>query len=404
MRILIVSQYFWPENFRVNDLCLELKDRGHKVVILTGKPNYPNGTFFEGYSFFNKGIEYWNDIKIYRASLFRRRKRGAINLFLNYVSFAFFSGFKIFSIKEKFDKIIVYQLSPGTVGWPGLIAKKRFKAPLYFYIQDLWPESLTDAGGVSSKYVLNMVNKMMIFFYNHSNQIFVQSIGFVDFLVNKGVDRTKIKYLPNTVETFYKPEKILEKYKSQFPLGLKILFAGNIGIAQDFDTIIEAADILSKKGLLVNWIIIGDGRAKQDLTNKINKLNLIDRFLFIGTRPSSEMPFYFSCADILLVSLKKSLVFSLTIPSKVQSYLACKKPIIGNIDGIGATTIVESDAGFCSNSGDAESLAKNVELFSKLSLNQRQIHAENGYKYFLQNFDRSIVYDKLEYYLNEQNV
>lgn len=403
MRILIISQYFWPENFRINDLCLELKERGHHVTVLTGLPNYPKGDFYKGYNFFSKKKDSWNEIIIHRCKLFPRKNGSSFFLLTNYISFAIFSTLRILFLNTKFDNIIVYQLSPGTVGFPGIVAKFKFKAPLNFYIQDIWPESLSDAGNIKSKFILNNVDKMMKYFYQHSNKILVQSEGFIDFLVKKDISKTKLIYIPNTVEPFYKPVEVLEKYKSQMPNGFTILFAGNIGYAQDFDTILNAAVILKEKNIEVNWVIIGDGRAKQSLIDKVVELGLVNNFHFIGIRPSEEMPYYFSCADVLLVSLKESLIFSLTIPSKIQSYLACKKPIIANINGIGAKTIIESKSGLVSNSGDYEMLAKNIEEMTNKNEFEMNNFAINGYNYFLSKFERKIIYDKLEYHLNVSN-
>ena len=400
MRILIISQYFWPENFRINDLCLDLKERGHEVTVITGLPNYPKGIYYKGYNFFSKKNEIWNGIKIKRSKLFPRKNGSGIFLFINYISFAFFATIDILFLNDKFDNIIVYQLSPGTVGLPGIVAKYKFNTPLSFYIQDIWPESLSDAGNIRSKFILKIIDKMMNFFYQHSDQILVQSEGFIDFLVKKGVKKNKLVFIPNTVESYYKPVEILDKYKSQFPEGFNILFAGNIGFAQDFDTIVNAATKLNEKNIQVNWVIIGDGRAKQDLIDKVNKRGLINNFYFIGTRPSEEMPYYFSCADILLVSLKESLIFSLTIPSKIQSYLACKKPIIANISGIGAEKIIESKSGYVSNSGNFEMLANNIEKMKNKSAVEINNLSINGYNYFLLNFERKIIYDKLEHNLN----
>lgn len=400
MRILIISQYFWPENFRINDLCLELKERGHDITVITGLPNYPKGDFFNGYNFFSKKTDLWEGIKIHRCKLFPRKNGSGFFLLANYVSFAIFSSFRILFFNSKFDNIIVYQLSPGTVGLPGIVAKFKFNAPLSFYIQDIWPESLSDAGGIKSKFILNIVDKMMNYFYKQSNKILVQSEGFIDFLIDKGVPRSKLMYIPNTVESFYKPVEPIEKYKSQIPNGFNILFAGNIGYAQDFDTIVNAALILKEKGIDVNWVIIGDGRAKQALINKVSELDLVNNFHFIGIRPSEEMPFYFSCADVLLVSLKDSLIFSLTIPSKIQSYLACKKPIIANINGIGAKTIIDSKSGLVSNSGDFKMLANNIEEMKNKNSEEMNYFAINGYNYFLSNFERKIIYDKLDHNLN----
>ena len=400
MKILVISQYFWPENFRVNDLCLELQNRGHKVSVLTGKPNYPHGQLFEGYNFFSKKKENYNGVTVYRASLIPRGKGGSINLILNYLSFAFFACVRLFSITENFDKIIVYQLSPATVGFPGLLAKWKFKAQLYFYIQDLWPESLADAGGLNSKYILRIINSMMNLFYDKSTQIWVQSTGFVQYLENKGVNKSKIKILPNTVESFYKPENILEKYKAYFPIGFNIVFAGNIGVAQDFDTIINATILIKNKNVKINWIIIGDGREKSKIIEKIKTLNLNEYFHFLGSYPTCEMPFFFACADALLVSLRSSKIFSLTIPSKLQSYLACGKPIIGNLDGIAASIISESNSGLCASSGDEKKLAFNIEAMFNKDLKEREQFGLNAFNYYLQNFERNLIYKKLEKYLN----
>lgn len=400
MKILIITQYFWPENFRVNDLSLALKKRGHSVSVLTGIPNYPQGKYYDKYKFYNKKIEFWNNIKIYRSFLFPRGKGGGIRLILNYLTFALFASIKLFFIKEKFDKVIVYQLSPATVGIPGVIAKKIFNSSLIFYIQDLWPESLKDAGGINSKFIFTIIDKLMNYFYHKSNLILVQSEEFIEFLIKKGVNKSKIKYLPNTVENFYKPVNILEKYSSKFPDGFNILFAGNIGVAQDFNTIIKSAKILHKKKYNINWVILGDGREKKNIIKNIHLNNLDSRFYFLGSFPSKEMPYFFSCADLLLISLKKSSVFSITIPSKLQSYLACKKPLIGNVDGVASKIINKSGAGLSSESGDCLSLANNIEIMFKNEKSQMNNYSNSGFTYFKENFDRKIVYSNLEYFLN----
>ncbi len=396
MNLLVVSQYFWPENFRINDLCIELKKRGHCVSVLTGNPNYPNGKFQKGYSFFNCSVQYFEGVKIYRSPMISRGKGRGLRLIVNYVSFALFSTIRLLFIKEKFDKVLVYQLSPGTVGLPATIAGKYFKCPIIFYIQDLWPESLTDAGGINSKFIISFTDNMMKYFYKKSEFILVQSRGFINHLIKKGVSEEKIIYIPNTVESFYKPLEKNEKYNNLLPHGFNILFAGNIGFAQDFDTIIKAAKELEEKNIYVNWIILGEGRAKSSAISLIKELNLHDRFFFLGAFPSEEMPHFFSCADLLLVSLKKSQIFSLTIPSKIQSYLACKKPIIANLDGIGADIIFEARAGICSNSGDYNKLSENISMYLALPDSSKKEFAQNGYEYFLKEFERNIIYNKLE--------
>ena len=158
MRILIVTQYFWPENFKINDIALGLKGKGHEVEIITGKPNYPSGHFNAGYTFWNKRYELWNGIRINRSAVIPRGKGKGMQLLLNYISFAVFGSFRILFIHNKFDKIIVFEPSPITVGIPAIIAKYKFKAPIYFWVQDLWPASISAASTINNKYIINFFN------------------------------------------------------------------------------------------------------------------------------------------------------------------------------------------------------------------------------------------------------
>jgi glycosyltransferase involved in cell wall biosynthesis len=403
MRILIISQYFWPENFRINDLCLNLKERGHSVTVLTGKPNYPKGRFYDGYNYFNKNIEVWEEINIIRSFIIPRKNASSFNLIINYLSFLFSSCIKIFTINKKFDKIIAYQLSPGLIGAPAIIAKIKFNAPLFFYIQDLWPESIEDAGGVKSSLLIKSIDNLMKFFYNNSNTILVQSKGFIKFLEKKGVENNKIKYLPNTVENFYKPVNIDNEYLKKLPNGFNIIFAGNLGEAQALNLVIESAKIIKDKLIPINWIFFGDGRVKSNLIKLTNDLNLSSNVYFFDSVPSNEMPNYFACADVLLASLKKSVIFSLTIPSKIQSYLACAKPILAIIDGEGAKVIQESKSGYISQPGDIETFVENTVKIFNLSQDERKELGKNGFKYFKDEFSRTHIYNKLESLINNHD-
>ena len=196
MRILVISQYFYPENFRINDLCIGLKNNGHNVTVLTAKPNYPKGMFFYGYSFFKKPIEDYKGIKIYRSPIIPRGKATGLNLFLNYISFVIFGVFKLFLIREKFDKIFVYAPSPITVGYVGIAASFLFKAKPYLWVHDLWPESVKDAGGINNKFLLYLVDLMTKSIYYFYDCILVQSPSFKDYLLKQGVNDSKIIFYP----------------------------------------------------------------------------------------------------------------------------------------------------------------------------------------------------------------
>lgn len=400
MKILVITQYFWPESFKINDLALSLKDKGHDVTILTAIPNYPKGKFFSKYSFWKNNDEKWNGIYIYRCKIFARGK-GNIRLMLNYISFVFFCSIKVIFIKQKFDKIFVYEPSPVTVGLPAIIASRKFKAPFYFWVQDLWPESLTAAGGLTNKYVLAFFNWITILIYKKAKFILIQSRGFSDYILNQGDFSNKLVYFPNTAENFYKPIAAEDSYYSKLPKGFKLIFAGNIGEAQGINTLIEAAYIIKSQGLDVQWIFLGDGRQKQNYIQQIENLDLIDNFYFLGTFPAEEMPHFFACADALIVSLKKDNIFSLTIPAKVQCYLASGKPILGSLDGEGKRVINESKAGFVSPAGDANLFAMNVVRFYNLNSTEKNEMKQNGINYFRSEFGRDKLTDRLIDLLNK---
>ena len=395
MKILVVSQYFYPENFRINDLCYGLNEMGHEVEVLTGKPNYPKGSFYKGYSWYTKQTEVINGIKVYRSNLIPRGNSGGFRLFLNYFSFVFFASIKLFFIKQKFDKIFVYAPSPITVGFIGIIASFIFRAKPFLWVHDLWPESLKDAGGITNKIALGLVNLMTKLIYHFYDIILVQSPRFREYLIEQGVSKNKILYYPYYAESFYKVVKPKLKLKSIFSNGLNILFAGNIGVAQSFDTIISAANIVRKKKKNINFIIIGEGRDKQRVIKKISKLSLENNFKFLGSFPPEKMSEYFACADALLVSLKKSKIFRLTIPGKLQSYLASGKPIIGSVDGVSSDIILESKSGYVSPSENSKMLSTSIIKFSNLTKKEKLKMGENARKYFEKEFERNKLLLKL---------
>ena len=281
--ILIVSQYFWPENFKINDVAKGLVAKGYNVSVLTGLPNYPKGKIFEGYSFLKNKKENYDGVTIYRSLVIPRGNGSGTRLFLNYFSLALLASVRLLFIKSKFDKILVYEASPVTIGIPAIIAKYRFKAPIFFWVQDLWPESITAAGGIKNKYVINLVDKLTRFIYWHSKKILVQSRAFIPYILKQKVSSNKIIYLPNSTEKFYVKVNPNGKYKKIMPKdGPTLMFAGNIGEAQGFGTIIKSAKYLNDSEVKVNWVILGDGRQRESLEEKINGLNRLVAVKFEG--------------------------------------------------------------------------------------------------------------------------
>jgi len=361
MRILIVSQYFWPETFRINDLAIELVQRGHEVFVLTGKPNYPKGKIFEGYHFFTWSREVYNGIKIFRVPIIPRGKASGAQLAVNYASYVLFACLFIFFKRYRFDVSLTFAISPITQVYPALLHKKLFKSRAYLWVQDLWPESVAAAGKVKSLKVLEILNQMVKFIYQKSDAVLVQSKGFIPSICEKGINFRKIFYIPNWAEDFFlnEPDPNLNKYRSLVPSGFVVMFAGNIGESQDFESILSAAE----KTMHLNeikWVILGDGRRRSWVENEVRNRKLSKTFFLLGSYPVEEMPYFFQFANLMLLPLKDEPIFSLTIPSKIQSYLASGKPIATMLNGVGNEVIREAGCGFIAKAGEYNKLAENI--------------------------------------------
>jgi len=398
MRILVVTQYFWPESFRVNDLALGLKERGHAVAVLTGLPNYPTGRFFPGYGFFTPSSEEFNGLPVYRVPLIPRGSGQRWRLALNYFSFAIFASLLApVHCRGAFDLIFVFEPSPITVGIPAMMLKKFKRAPIMFWVQDLWPESLSATGAIRSELLLHWVAKLVRFIYERCDRILVQSEGFIPSVTALGADPQRVAYFPNWAETIYRPVATAEDApeRKEVPAGFCVMFAGNIGAAQSFETILEAATLL-RQHQDIHWVVVGDGHRRAWVEGQILERGLKQSVHLLGPRPAEVMPRYFALADALLVTLKCDPIFALTIPSKVQSYLACAKPILAALDGEGARVVRESGAGIVCPAEDAKALAESVLRLSRMSPQERAAMGQKGRTYFEANFEREKLLDRLE--------
>jgi len=398
VRLLIVSQYFWPENFRINDLAVAFRERGHDVTVLTGVPNYPEGSFYPGYGLFRKRREQWNGIEIIRMPLIPRGNGGGLRLALNYLSFAFFASLLApLRCRGHFDAIFVHEPSPITIGFPAMVMRRLKKAPLFFWVLDLWPESLEAAGGVKSAKILNWVGRMVRYIYSGCDRVLVQSRRFVEPVGAHGVARDDILYFPSWAEELYRPLPRSTAFdeKHTLPEGFRIMFAGNIGAAQDFESILSAAEEL-KSDSHIQWLIVGDGRMGEWVRKQIDARGLGATVHMLGRHPVEMMPEFFAAADAMLVSLKAQPIFAMTIPGKVQSYLACGRPVIAMLDGEGATVIEESGAGYPCAAGDAGALAAAVRRMAELAPEARERMGADGRRYYEEHFERNMLFSKLE--------
>jgi glycosyltransferase involved in cell wall biosynthesis len=393
MHILIVTHYFYPEQFRINDLALELKARGHQVTVLTGLPNYPKGEWMNGYGYGSIGDEDWQGVRIVRVPTLRRAAGKGWQLALNYASFVFSACVLApFWCRDDYDVIFTYEPSPFTVGIPAAMLRYLRRAPMIFWVQDLWPESLAAAGAVRSPRVLRWVGHVVRWIYQRCDLVLVQSRAFIEPAVAAGARREDVRYFPNWAESSFLP--VAAPKKRQVPAGFVVMFAGNMGEAQSLLTIVAAAARL-RHVADIQWVMIGDGRRMAWMQEAVQDQGLQTCVHFLGRHPTSSMPSFFAQADALLVTLKADPVFAQTIPSKVQSYLACGKPILAALNGEGATVVKQSGGGIAVAAEDDAALADAVLQLYNMPSEQRTTMALSARRYFEETFQQEQLIDQL---------
>ena len=407
MRILIVSQYFWPEEFRVNEIAEELVQRGFEVDVLTGKPNYPQGKIFAGYGIFSRNKEKHHGASIYRVPLIPRGSGGGLRLAINYLSFVFFACLLgPMLCRKRYDLIFVVQLSPVTVAVPAILLKKIMKVPMVLWVLDLWPESIRAAEGPQSNLLIYLVGSLVRWIYGHSDQLLISSKGFRNSLRSFNVPDSKIAYFPNWSKDDVQKEAEIQEpapLPVELPDGFILMFTGNIGAAQDFETVLAAMQNLQCERE-IQWVIVGDGRRYEWLKNEVNNRKLKQCVHILGRHPSVLMPNFYQHADTLLVTLKKDKIFEYTVPGKIQTYMASGKPIIAGINGEAADLINISGAGFSCNAQDANALTECVLKMYRSSKEERAEMGQHGYNYFRENFERKYLMSDLERKFREQLV
>lgn len=400
--ILVIAQYFHPEQFRINDICSEWVKRGYKVTVITGIPNYPQGKYYKGYGLFKNRKEMYNGIEIIRIPLIPRGNK-AIMLALNYLSFVI-SGFiwKVFT-RIKADCVFIFEVSPMTQALPGVWYAKRRKIPCYLYVQDLWPENVEIITGINNKHIIGAIGKLVDFIYARCTKIFATSDSFVKSIESRGISIEKIKYWPQYAEDFYIPLKETSIQEIPEDDAFNIIFAGNIGNAQGLDILPKTAVILKEKKLnkKIRFNIVGDGRYKETLNELVQTNNVADMFNFIPKQPAIRIPEFMAGSDAAFLCLINSPLFAMTIPAKLQSYMACGIPIIASADGETDQIITESRAGLCSPSGDAQKLADIIVEISSKSCEELNKLGTKSRDYYEKNFSKQELLNRMDEFLSD---
>lgn len=386
--ILLISPHFYPNDFKCNDVAFELVKQGHKVTVLTDIPNYPKGKFFDGYGYFRRRRETINGVEVIRTGVIPRGNGSGKMIALNYLSFLFSAFFRALwmGVIKKYDTVIVHQLSPVTVGIPAVIIKKlQRKVKLLFWVLDLWPESLQVAGGINNKYVLGAFEWVAKLCYRNSDKILISSNGFRQSICEKGDFGEKIVCFPNWAEDSLTAAS--DYVLPELPDGFKLMFAGNIGEAQDFEHTLEAAKILHDRGRSdIHFILVGDGRKREWVERFVNENDLQNTVHWVGRHPLEAMGKFFSQADVLYFALKDSLIFNLTCPAKVQAYMSAGKPVLAMINGEGASIVEEAGCGMSVPAGDSEALADAISKMAAMDKNELVAMGERGRSYCEKNF------------------
>lgn len=394
-RILVVCQHFWPETFRVNDICDYFVEQGCEVEVLCGIPNYPSGKFFEGYSFFKNRKQTHEGAKIRRVFEIPRGSNTNFRIFLNYVSFPLASLFHIPRLLTKrYDKIVVFTYSPVMMAIAGIIVGKIKKTEIIMNVNDLWPENLFSVIKVQNRLLRAVAEKVSHWHYRNVDKLLVASEAMkkrIAEVTKAPEDRMMI--LPQACEKIYETDVHDKKLAARFKKGFNVVFTGNISPAQSFETVIAAAQQLKKEGINdINWIIVGDGMSRKWLEEQVDKAGLGDNFYFEGQKPIADMPRYTGIADALLGCLVKSDLLEATIPAKVTSYLASGRPMVLAMDGE-AQNLVNNLArcGYAGPTGNSEVLANNIKKLYSLDPNERKKMGERGRAYHFSHFERNMV-------------
>jgi glycosyltransferase involved in cell wall biosynthesis len=395
MRILVISQYFYPEEFRINDLCSAWVSKGYDVTVITGIPNYPKGKFFQGYGLFKRRKDEYQGVSIVRLPILSRGK-GFVRLSLNYLSFVVSGFFFATFTRLNAEVVFINEVSPMTQALPGIWFGKRKGIPVYLYVQDLWPENIEATIGSSRRGLLRRIDTLVRKIYRDVDKIFTSSNAYISNIASKGIDPKKMYYWPQYAEHFYQPLPRINDWIIPDTPSKKIIFTGNMGLAQGLDTILDVAK--ATMHLDIEYYLIGDGSEKAKLMGRA-KTNQLTNVHFLESVKATEIPQYIAQCDLAYLSLIDEPIYELTVPAKLQSYFACGIPVLASAKGEVARIIQESHSGFVCTPGDKDSLIGSITEFTKLNvdgIDQLKRNARSAYETM---FDKDMLLNQMDTHL-----
>ncbi|NLT10939.1 MAG: glycosyltransferase family 4 protein [Clostridiaceae bacterium] len=404
MNILIVCQHFWPENFRINDICQDFLAAGHQVEVLCGMPNYPKGKYFKGYNYFKPRRENYHGAEVFRVGeIPQNKKLGALAVLLNYYFFPFASIFSLPRLlRRKHDIVFLYSLTPIFMSWPGLVLAKLKKIPSVMYVLDYWPDSLFSVIKLRSKIFRDHYKWVSKRHYRKVNYIITPSDGMRQrFIDDYQISPERLTFIPQSCDPAYEVKVRDEALHQRFDGRTNFVFAGNIGPAQALEVLVDAVALVAQQSANAGFrfIVVGDGMSKQAVLDKVREKAMENYFEFIGFQPLTEIQKFHELADVLFVSLADEPLFDIMIPAKVQSYMAAGKPILASLNGEGADVIRDSGSGLTCQAMSSEELAKAILEFMDLPESRLLEMGRNASEFYKNNYKSDIISARLNHFL-----
>ena len=395
MKILLVTQYFYPESFKSNDIAFELVKRGHEVDALVGIPNYPEGKYYKGYGLFKRRREKINGVNVYRAFQTPRGK-GGWRLPVNYLSYVISGCIDalFYYAWKKYDCVICHETSPIFQAYPGILVSRLRKIPFYMWVLDIWPDAMRSGGGMKNERIIAWADRRVKYIYDHCDKILISSQRFTENILPKGDYKDKIVYFPNWSEDMLAMPTDYEI--PQMPEGFKIMIAGNLGKSQNLDAVAEAM-VKLRDVPEVKWVFVGDGSRKEWLDSFIAENGLQDCAFTLGRFPFSAMPSFYAKADAMLVTLRAEFPhLGMVVPARLQSYMSAGRPVLGMIGPGGQDIIAESGCGYAVGAGDVDGFVKMIREKVLTNLESFETKGKNGRKYFEEHYRKEDCIDNLE--------
>ena len=404
-KILVVTQHFWPENFRINDIVEGFLQDGIAVDVLCGLPNYPKGEWFPGYSAAGPFEEEWHGARLYRCKEVPRRGNTSVNIFLNYVSWPWYAAHALHRLPGGYDAVFCFNTSPVLMCWPAIRYAKKHHIPFTNYVLDIWPENLYSVLNVKNKALRAIAQGVSDALYKKADRLIAMSEPLQQRLCQRtGMPPQKVAVIPQYCEDFYAVPQPDAALQAQFGGRFNLVFTGTFTPAQSLETVITAVQDAHSRGAdMLHLLLVGDGMSRAALEAKVKELHAEDAVTFYGSVPATDIPRFTALADALIVCLSDSPDLGLTVPAKVASYMAAGKPVLASMDGAGNAAVAAA-GGLSSPACDAAALADNLLALTRMDAAQRAAMGQSAKEYYLAHYRRSELLRKLKHFILEGRV